>query len=70
MPILTRRKLVAGGAILGGAALAGALNWRRRYTRKLGPPLKLVPGKTQPLQLTAAERPTALPCFGGHTLPM
>jgi FtsP/CotA-like multicopper oxidase with cupredoxin domain len=68
--MLTRRKLVAGGAILGGAALAGALNWRRAYTRKLGPPLKLIPGKTQPLQLTAAERPTALPCFGGHTLPM
>jgi len=68
--MLTRRKLVAGGAILGGAALAGALNWRRAYTRKLGPPLKLIPGKTQPLQLTAAERPTALPCFGGHTLSM
>jgi len=68
--MLTRRKLVAGGAILGGAALAGALNWRRKYTRKLGPPLKLIPGKTQPLQLTAAERLTALPCFGGHTLPM
>ena len=30
----------------------------------------MIPGKTQPLQLTAAERPTALPCFGGHTLPM
>lgn len=68
--MLTRRKLVAGGVVLGGAALAGALNWRRAYTRKLGPPLKLIPGKTQPLQLTAAERPTALPCFGGHTLPM
>ena len=68
--MLTRRKLVAGSAILGGVTLAGALSWRRRYTRKLGPPLKLIPGKTQPLQLTAAERPTALPCFGGHTLPM
>ncbi len=68
--MLTRRKLVAGGVILGGAVLAGALNWRRAYNRKLGPPLKLIPGKTQPLQLTVAERPTALPCFGGHTLPM
>jgi FtsP/CotA-like multicopper oxidase with cupredoxin domain len=61
---------MAGGAILGGAALAGVLSWRRRYRRALAPPLKLIPGKTQPLLLTAAERPTALPCFGGHTLPM
>jgi FtsP/CotA-like multicopper oxidase with cupredoxin domain len=68
--MLSRRTLIAGGAVIGGAAIAGALSWRRKYGRKLGLPLKLIPGRTHPIQLAAAERPTALPCFGGHSLPM
>ncbi len=72
--MLTRRKLVsaaAGAAVLGGAGFAGVRWWRRRrYTRALGPPLKLEPGKLGSLHLVAAERPTSLPCFGGRALPM
>jgi FtsP/CotA-like multicopper oxidase with cupredoxin domain len=71
----TRRQLVAGGAVLGvaaaGAAVFGGVKWRRRrYTRSLAAPLKLEEGKTDSIRLVAAERPTALPCFGGRRLPM
>ena len=39
------------------------------YARELPPPA--VPGGgTVALDLVAAERPTALPCFGGATLPL
>jgi FtsP/CotA-like multicopper oxidase with cupredoxin domain len=72
--VLTRRQIVAtaaGAAILGGAAVVTGLTWRRRrYTRALAPPLKLEPGKVGSLRLVAAERPTALPCFAGRTLPI
>jgi FtsP/CotA-like multicopper oxidase with cupredoxin domain len=61
---------MAGGAVIGGAAIAGALSWRRKYGRKLALPLQLIPGRTHPILLTAAERRTALPCFGGHSLTM
>jgi FtsP/CotA-like multicopper oxidase with cupredoxin domain len=61
---------MAGGAVIGGAAIAGALSWRRKYGRKLALPLQLIPGRTHPILLTAAERRTALPCFGGHSLAM
>jgi FtsP/CotA-like multicopper oxidase with cupredoxin domain len=70
----TRRQLVAGGAVLGtaavGAGIFGGVKWRKRYTRKLAAPLKLEDGKTGSIRLAAAERPTALPCFGGRALPM
>lgn len=70
----TRRQLIAGGAVLGaaaaGAAVVGGVKWRRRYTRNLAAPLKLERGKTDSLRLVAAERPTALPCFGARPLPM
>jgi FtsP/CotA-like multicopper oxidase with cupredoxin domain len=68
--MLSRRTLIAGGAIVGGAVLAGTLAWPRRYRRKLALPLQLIPGRTKPIHLSAAERPTPLPCFGGHSLPM
>ncbi len=70
--MLTRRQLIAGAAVTvaGAAAVTGALKWRKAYTRKLGPPLKLVPSKTSPLELVATERPTSLPCFKGRSLPM
>jgi FtsP/CotA-like multicopper oxidase with cupredoxin domain len=70
--MLTRRQFALAGAAtaFAGAAVIGGVNWRRRYNRKLAPPLKLEPGKTDTIRLVAAERPTALPCFGGQSLPM
>jgi FtsP/CotA-like multicopper oxidase with cupredoxin domain len=65
-PVLTRRELIAGavGALLfGGRADAS-------YRRALGPPVSPGPGKTVAVRLTAAERATALPCFGGAALPL
>lgn len=71
---MTRRQLLAGMASLGACAvLPGAdadSGARARYTRRIGAPLTLGQGKTVALALTAAERLTALPCFGGHALPM
>jgi FtsP/CotA-like multicopper oxidase with cupredoxin domain len=70
--MFTRRTWLAGaaGTVAGAAVIAAGFKLRRVYTRKLAPPLKLVPGKTQPLNLVAAERQTALPCFAGRSLPM
>lgn len=72
--MLTRRQLLAGAASVGACAVlpgadadAGA---GARYTRKLGAAVAFAEGKTVSLALTAAERPTTLPCFGGHALPM
>ena len=68
--MLTRRQLLAGAASVGACAVLPGVDAKVRYTRKLGAPVALAQGKTVSLALTAAERPTALPCFGGHALPM
>ncbi|MCW5696737.1 MAG: multicopper oxidase family protein [Bauldia sp.] len=69
--MLTRRRLMTGTAALGGAGLLAALAGRAPvYGQSLGAPAEPVTGVTIPLDLVAAERPTALPCFAGHTLPM
>ena len=52
-----------------GGSLAAAAE-RPRYTTKLAPPADAGLGKTVRVQLTAAERLTALSCFGGRSLPM
>jgi FtsP/CotA-like multicopper oxidase with cupredoxin domain len=68
--MLTRRQFIASAAgIVAGAALADA-GAQARYTRKLGAAAEPGPGKTVAVRLNAAERSTALPCFGGRSLPM
>jgi FtsP/CotA-like multicopper oxidase with cupredoxin domain len=68
--MLTRRQFIAGATSIGAGAIVGEASARPRYTRKLGAPVELTDGKTVAVRLTAAERPMALPCFGGHSLPM
>lgn len=65
--MLTRRCVLAGAA---ATTLLGNCASFRPY-RSLGP--TVAPGtvtKTVQVRLVAAERPTALPCFGGATLPL
>ena len=65
---MLRRRDVLAGAL--GAGVAGSCARVGPY-RPLGPTAApAAVGKTVAVQLVAAERPTALPCFGGATLPM
>jgi FtsP/CotA-like multicopper oxidase with cupredoxin domain len=69
--MLTRRGFTFGAAALAaGAGLFGRVEGARSFAEVLPPPPDLVPGRTVRLDLAAAERPTALPCFGGKALPM
>jgi FtsP/CotA-like multicopper oxidase with cupredoxin domain len=69
--MLTRRRFVAGAAgLLAVGAALGDAGAQARYTRRLGPTCSPEPGKTVQVLLSAAERPTALPCFGGRALPL
>ncbi len=69
MRTVTRRRFLAGaGAVVLGAGLAGSR--RVAAASPLPPPPEPGMGRTVPLRLVAAERPQALPCFGGHVLPM
>jgi FtsP/CotA-like multicopper oxidase with cupredoxin domain len=68
--MLTRRHFVAGAASMGTAAIVGGANALGPYTRNLGPRVAPGAGKTVAVRLTAAERPTTLACFDGHSLPM
>ncbi len=65
--MLTRRQFAASLAV--GAGLSGATA-HTRYARQLAPPAQPGTGSTVAVRLTAAERLTALPCFGGHSLPL
>jgi len=64
--VLTRRQLIAGAA---GAALVGT-GTEAGYRRELGPTVAPGAAKTVAVRLIAAERPTALSCFGGAVLPL
>jgi FtsP/CotA-like multicopper oxidase with cupredoxin domain len=64
--MLTRRGFVAGAA---ASALTGCVS-HGRYARALGPQVEPGAGNLVSVRLDAAERPTALPCFGGATLPL
>jgi len=68
--MLTRRQFIVSAAgVVAGAALASA-GAQPRYTRKLATAAEPGPGKTVAVRLSAAERPIALPCFGGRALPL
>lgn len=68
--MLTRRQFVAAVAGAGPVAILAWASERPVFARKLGAPLEMDDGKTVAVRLIAAERPTALPCFGGRSLPM
>jgi len=69
MRTVTRRRFMAGaGCVALGAGLAGS--GRGVAAVPLAPPANPHVGRTVPLRLVAAERPRALPCFAGKTLPM
>lgn len=64
--MLTRRHALAGAL---ATTLVGSCARITPY-RPLGPTVAPSTGRTVSVRLAAAERPTALPCFGGATLPM
>jgi len=68
--MLTRRQFIAGAVSVGAAAALGRASARGAYTRGVGPSVAPGAGKTVNARLVAAERPVALPCFGGRPLPM
>ncbi len=65
---MNRRRFLAGAATFAGATLLPRV--RDGYARELPPPAAPQIGGVVDLKLVAAERPTALPCFGGDTLPL
>ena len=69
MPI-SRRSLLAAGAATATAALFGRPASSPAFARALPAPLPPGPAGSVKLDLTAAERPLALPCFDGNSLPM
>jgi FtsP/CotA-like multicopper oxidase with cupredoxin domain len=69
MAMLSRRQLLIGAiSVGGGAVLAGESPLHA--ARKLGSAVEPSAGKTVAVELIAAERATALPCFGGRSLPL
>jgi FtsP/CotA-like multicopper oxidase with cupredoxin domain len=64
--MLTRRQLASGA---GAVCLVGPATGGLRGGA-LGPEVAPVAGKTVAVELNAAVRPTALPCFGGAALPL
>lgn len=68
--MLTRRQFSAGAAAVAAGAVLARASVRPSYARELGAPAKIGAGKLVAVRLVTAERPTALPCFGNHSLPM
>jgi FtsP/CotA-like multicopper oxidase with cupredoxin domain len=67
--MLTRRQLLLGGAgLLAGASLLG--QGGGASLKALAAPAEVGPGRRIAVNLVAAERPTTLPCFSGHRLPL
>lgn len=68
----TRRTILIGAGVAAGVGVLAYSLAPRRFapTRALGPPPSMGAGKTVSVRFAAAERPTALPCFGDRKLPM
>ena len=68
----TRRTILIGAGVAAGVGVLAYSLAPRRFvpTRALGPPPSMGPGKTVAVGFQAAERLTALPCFGDRKLPM
>ena len=69
MPMLTRRRFVAGAAGAGGAMML-VESVTPPPARGLGPRVMSAPGKTVSVRLVAAERQIGLPCFSERSLPL
>src|SRR5689334_10078764 len=69
MSSFSRRAFLAGTALAAGAAVL-RLDADPSYSRELPQPARPTPGRTVDIDLTAAERPTALPCFAAKALPL
>ena len=69
-PGVTRRRLLAGAACLAAGAGFGRSSYPTALGAVLAPPPEFIAGRPVALNLVAAERPRALPCFSGHTLPL
>ena len=67
--MLTRRKLVTNAAALVASA-AALRSFKSPARAEISVPMKVQRAGAAPLLLEIAERPTALPCFGGAKLPL
>jgi FtsP/CotA-like multicopper oxidase with cupredoxin domain len=67
--VLRRRDIIVGGAAFAGSAAGGFLSVQRRVEAREVIAQPIAEGVKQ-LALDLAERPAALPCFGGKTLPL
>ena len=68
--MLTRRQLMLSGAVLGGAGALGARIFSPADAEVLAQRLEPKSGQTVAVDFEIAERQTALPAFGGKTLPL
>src|SRR5688572_27720011 len=68
--MLTRRHFLTGAAAAAATVALPRQTDRYDYSRKVGRPTILRPGKTVEVALASAERRVALPCFGGKSLPL
>ncbi|MEQ8699282.1 MAG: multicopper oxidase family protein [Bauldia litoralis] len=68
--MLTRRHFLAGTACLASGAAVAGFGRGTAMGSPLPAPADPSAGSVVRLDLTAAERPTALPCFAGHRMPM
>src|SRR5215469_12818937 len=68
----TRRTVLIGAGVAAGVGVLAYSLAPRRFvpTGELAPPPSFGPGKTVSVRFPAAERPTALPCFGDRKLPI
>ena len=70
MPLLNRRAFLAGAACLAAGTGSVRSNSPASSGAALAAPAEPVSGGTVAAHFVAAERRTALPCFGGNSLPM
>ncbi|MGQ7791237.1 multicopper oxidase family protein [Faunimonas sp. B44] len=68
--MLTRRSFLASAGALAGSAALAAGPPAPALLRATGAPHPAAGAGVKAVRLVAAERPTALPCFGGRTLPL
>lgn len=64
----SRRRFLAGASAFAAATVTRLSD--RSHAGELPPPADPANGGVVSLDLVAAERPTALPCFGGNSLPL
>ena len=70
MPLLTRRRVLAGAASLTGAACLVRSSGGASFKTDLAAPAEAIGRRTVAMRLVAAERPMALSCFSGRELPL